>query len=502
MDFIITNVGDVSEDIMLAIEKRGGLYDKSIINEPFYQNLFNNITMHFSHLTNLTMQRYYSESDRVLKYGIINSGKIGGFACVGKQQIDFIGINFGTLSMISAIFTRMMSNSNILSEIGDPALEKNTLQTLYIPSEEDLKIFSPCEPICPIRRFFSFHLIMTGLDFIFCHEITHITNGHFGIINKIENPNQTTNRSELSILEKQALERDADYGAIERTLIFTELVRGWRPELKVEGNDPMSISWRKFYETESDTAKYCFMASYMTLRMHAPDYWHPNLQLRECQPLSPYRMALLMHAYSLAISDFNEEQFEQSKYKVYEWCIESEQAFADLLDDSGKGEINVNAIKNFFITGENYNNKVDEAYEKIEAELAGYAMHAVSPRKTSDYVVFKGLHKNITFILEGKIDEKNPNQINMICFIKNEHRISAMPFPLWFLPEFDGDLLNTALLSDGANYAISTERLTLSELKAVELSSLKNCISLLAFAFDNSNCLKLKREILDLRITH
>ncbi|WP_225087601.1 hypothetical protein [Pectobacterium colocasium] len=85
MRAIIRSVQEVSDDIKLTIEGRGGLYDESIITEGFYSNLFDNIIKHFSHLTKLTMERFYSESDRVLRYGIINSGKIGGFACVGKK---------------------------------------------------------------------------------------------------------------------------------------------------------------------------------------------------------------------------------------------------------------------------------------------------------------------------------------------------------------------------------------------------------------------------------
>ncbi|UMB78336.1 hypothetical protein FXN80_08035 [Dickeya fangzhongdai] len=502
MRAIIRSVQEVSDDIKLTIEGRGGLYDESIITEGFYSNLFNNIIQHFSHLTKLTMERFYSESDRVLRYGIINSGEIGGFACVGKQKIDFIGINFGTISMVSAIFTRMMSNPNILPRIGFSNLEENTEKTIYIPREEDFNIFSPCQPTCRIRRLFSMHLIMTGLDFIFGHEITHITNGHFGIINKIKPSAQNVKRPQLSILEKQALERDADYGAIEWTLIFTELVRGWRSELKVENNEPLGISWREFYENENETIKYCFMTSYITLRMHAPNYWDPNDQLRVPQPLPPYRMALLMHAYCLALSDFDEAQFELSRSKVYEWCIESEQAFADLLDDSGKGEVNIDAITHFFKLGGDYNNNVDEAYNKLADELADYVMPEILPKKTSDYIVMKGLRKNIIFILEGKISEENPNQINMLCFIKNENKISAMPFPIWFLPEFDGDFLDTALTSNGANYAVSTESLTLSDLEKVELSSIQNCIPLLSFILENSNCLKLKREIIQLQGTY
>lgn len=496
MDFIITSEQEVSEDIMRTIKTRGGLYDKNMIVEEFYSNLFNNVVIHFSHLSKLTMQRYYTGSNRTLKYGIINSGKIGGFACVGEKNIDFIGINSGTISMVATFFTKMMCNPNILPEIGDINLEKNAEQS-YILGENNFEIVPLQQPVCRIRRLFAMHLVMTSLDFIFGHEITHIVNGHFGIINQVGT--QNANYPQLFPLEKQALERDADYGAIETTLIYTEIVRGSRSEFNVEGDDPFAISWRNFYGIESDTIKYCFITSYITLRINAPDYWSPDSQLKIYQPLPPYRMALLMHAYCLVLSDFNEEQFEQSKSKVYEWCIESEQAYADLLADSGKGELDVDGISSFFIMGKNYNNKVNEAYSKLTNELANYEMQAVLPKKTSDYVVMKGLQRNIIFILEGKIDETNPKQINMLCFIKNENKVSGMPFPLWFQTEFKGDLINAALTSNGATHAVMTEGLTLSELEVIELTAIRNYTSLLDFALKNSNCLKLKREILQLQ---
>ncbi|HHB8673539.1 TPA: hypothetical protein ACN7CP_003041 [Klebsiella pneumoniae] len=129
-------------------------------------------------------------------------------------------------------------------------------------------------------------------------------------------------------------------------------------------------------------------------------------------------------------------------------------------------------------------------------------MSEVLPKKTSDYIVMKGSRKNIIFILEGKIAEENSREINMRCFIKNENEMSFMTFSILFRPDFDGDLLDIALTSDGANYAVSTENLTLSDFDKVELSSIQNYIPLLNFILENSNCLKLKREIIQLQGTY
>jgi hypothetical protein len=188
MMFKINNLQDVSEDIATRIKDRGGLYDDSVIEDIFHKHLYNNAVSQFDHLARLATARYYSESERTLKFGIINTGKVGGFACVGRESIDFIGIHFGTISLVSAIFTRMLSNPNILSHIGDSNLEKNSGRSHFVPIQEDLENFSPCRPTCRIRSEFSKYLSLTGLAFIFGHEIGHITNGHFGIIKNLWSP--------------------------------------------------------------------------------------------------------------------------------------------------------------------------------------------------------------------------------------------------------------------------------------------------------------------------
>lgn len=374
----IKKLEEVSNDIAITIKKRGGLYEEFVITDDFHEHLFKNAVAHFAHLIRLATERHYGGSDRTLRFGIVNTAEIGGFACVGEEHIDFIGIHFGTISLVSAMFTRMLSNPKIFPDVGDASLESNAGQTHFIPAQEDLKNFSPCRPVCRIRSAFSKHLTLTGLDFIFGHEITHITNGHLGVINKSMHKNPEMQRPKLSSLENQAIELDADCGATEWTLLFSELVRSSRPTLPVEGHDPLSISWREFYASELKTAGYCFMASYLVLRMTSPDYWDPANQKKILQPLPPYRMATLMQVYASVLEQFFDLTFEEAQKKIYAWCVGSEQAFANLLAESGEGELQLSAIDSFFNQVGSYNEKVNEAYDRLAKELSEYAMGETS----------------------------------------------------------------------------------------------------------------------------
>ena len=473
----IKNLDKVSKDIAITINDRGGLYDESVIKDEFHQHLFQNAVTHFAHLTRLATERHYDGSGRTLKFGVVNTADIGGFACIGAEDIDFIGIHFGTISLVSAIFTRMLSNPNILPDVGDASLETNAGGTPFIPAQEDLTHFSPCRPACRVRSAFSKHLTITGLDFIFGHEITHITNGHLGVINKTRHPAPEKRRPMLSSLENQAIELDADGGATEWTLLFTELVRNSRPKLQVEGYDPLSTSWHEFYATELKTLGFCFMASYLTLRMASPDYWDSANQPNIPQPLPPYRMGTLMQVYAGVLMQFLNMSFKDAQNHIYAWCAGSEQALANLLAESGHGELQLSAIDSFFKGVGHYNEKVTEAYEALAKELSEYAMGETTkmthPRpRTCDYVVLKGLQHGAEFIciLEAKLSATNPKGLDLQCFFQKRGLLTGMPFPLWFIPEFEGDLIEEALTADGKNYVALIEEVTV--LDVVELSSI------------------------------
>lgn len=498
----IKTLDEVSKDIATAIKARKGLYDESVISDEFHKHLFQNAVDHFAHLTRLAIERHYDESGRTLKFGIVNDAAIGGFACVGKEDIDFIGIHFGTISLVSSIFTRMLGNPNILPDVGDASLETNAGQSHFIPFLEDLKTFPPCRPVCKIRSAFSKHLSLTGLDFIFGHEITHITNGHLGVINQTRHPDPEKRRPALSFLENQAIELDADFGATQWTLIYTEIVSNSRSKLQVEGSDPLSISWHEFYATELKTVGFCFFASYLTLRMTDPGCWNPANQQNYHQPLPPYRMGSLMQVYADALVQIHEIPFEDAQKYVYAWCVGSEQAFANLLAESGQGELQLSAIDSFFNEVGRYNEKVNKAYDALAKELSEFTMEettkVIHPRpRTCDYVILKGLQHGAEFIgiLEAKHSDTNPEKLDLQCFFKTRGLPTGLHFSLT-LAAFEGDMIEEALVVYGRNYLADTHEITAIE--AVGLSSISNRTELLRYALQNSECYKLKDELIKL----
>lgn len=499
MTYSIRSLLEVSEDIARVVERRGGLYDDSAITDPFNKHLFDNAFKLFTHISKLATQRYYDESGRMLKFAIINNAKIGAFATVGEKEVDFIGVHSGTISLLSAIFTRMLSNPNILSHIGNSSLETNAGRALFVPIQEDHENFSPCRPNCRIRSEFSKHLSLTGLAFIFGHEIGHITNGHFGIIKKPQHNDHANRSTALSSLENQAMELDADRSASEWTLLYSEIVSKNRSHLPVEGDDPLGISWRDFYTNDLDILRYCFLTSYITLRMTNPGDWNTDIQQKCYQPLPPYRMGVLMQVYNFVLTEFHELSFVEAQPYIYNWCIESEQAFVDFQADSGKGELQLSAIDSFFNNVGDYNDKVNEVYSELANELSEYSMEETRmiayPRpRMCDYVILEG--DKFTGILEANRSVGNENFLNLQCFIQRGGRIYGMPFSLSFKTEFDGDIITEALTSDGVNWVAGVEQLKLHE--TFTLSSIMHKTELLHFALQYSECPKLKADLIKL----
>ncbi|WP_049438931.1 hypothetical protein [Stenotrophomonas maltophilia] len=374
MDERLRDLEDTSPDIAAEIRKRGGLYDECAIEDVLDRHLFLNAIMHFGHMVRLTTERYYAGTGRRLQFGIVNSLKIMAFASSSKNDVDFIGVSVGALSFVSAVSTRMLSNPNVLTHIGSAGLEKHNCQALPMPGEQDPESFSPIRPNCPVRGAFAKHWALTGLDFIFAHEITHLTSGHLALQKKAKHADPAKARPKLSLLEVQAIELDADRGATEWMLEFTEFVRNSEEELCLDSNHALRQSWDAFYKEESATMMYCFMASYLALRMHRPRCWDPTHQFLTSQPEPPLRMGTLMGYYADALKQIYSISWEKAQEQVSAWCLVSEQAFADLVADSGRGEVDDGVISSFFERVGDYYEKVSTAYEFLAPELNELAM--------------------------------------------------------------------------------------------------------------------------------
>ncbi|MHD0652161.1 hypothetical protein ACY2CM_06180, partial [Pseudomonas aeruginosa] len=115
-----------------------------------------------------------------------------------------------------------------------------------------------------------------------------------------------------------------------------------------------------------------------------------------------------------------------------------------------------------------------------------------------DYVVLKGFQHGaeFIFILEAKHSQTNPKKLDLQCFFKERGLPTGLPFPLTFSPEFGGDMIEEALTADGKDFVALIEEVT--DLNTVELSSISDRTDLLRFALQNSECSKLKHDLIEL----
>lgn len=117
-----------------------------------------------------------------------------------------------------------------------------------------------------------------------------------------------------------------------------------------------------------------------------------------------------------------------------------------------------------------------------------------SPR-TSDYVVLKGVQRGVEFIgiLEAKLSATNPLGLDLQCFVHGYGGVYGLPFPLWFISEFKGDMIEEALTADGVNWVGSVEEIRSFE--TVNRASISDKIQLLYFTLENCRCSKLAADL-------
>lgn len=373
----VTQLTQVSDRVATTIQRRGGIFNASEEESDYTQKLIENAISRFAHHTDLANQIYFSPLGKKLRFAIINCPKIGAFACVDDDSIYLIGIYIGSVFVFSSLVTRMLNNKFIFPYVGNPEKEGDCGFSSFIPIEIDRKEFSPCRPRCQVRSIFSRFLMLTVMDFIFLHELSHIVRGHLGLKNKISFGSGMSERVPFDEKEEQALELDADVGATEELINYSNIIRGAREKLRVNSSDPLGIAWRDFYEFPLDTIKFSFFASYSSLRVTNVNYWSRESQSTIKQPLPPFRMGLLMKVYADDVLPQFDFTSDQSIELVNAWCLEAEQAFVDLQQESGQGKLDLDGINTFFDSVEDYFESVVLAYEDLKDDLKNHSFEKI-----------------------------------------------------------------------------------------------------------------------------
>lgn len=171
-----------------------------------------------------------------LQSAMLNHDEIGAFSyifpeVVGKRP-TFIGVYSATSFVYLDIYMRIMSDPSNFPEIGDISLERSGRSKLaFLPTKISQLSHDVCIPMCPVRIQFAMLLHLIVMDFFFCHELTHIINGHLDLLQRrnelrkkgfIDSTGAVCDRLPSDDLEdcilRQTLEMDADAGAAQKVL--------------------------------------------------------------------------------------------------------------------------------------------------------------------------------------------------------------------------------------------------------------------------------------------
>ena len=219
--------GDALNNI---INSRGGLFWLVGEHPEDTIGLFKTLEARFGRHVEYAKKIFYTEKPRDIEFGFICEGELNVFAYTSPKEeeppFDFIGINVGVIFTLLCIFNRILSHPKTFPEVGNSSLEHEERASLpHLTTnvyDSDIDNVS-LRPKCKIRSYYASELTQTALDFLFFHELTHLKNGH---VNYIISTFKSTELSESfsgirhddKLLIRQALEIDADCGAIQSTI--------------------------------------------------------------------------------------------------------------------------------------------------------------------------------------------------------------------------------------------------------------------------------------------
>jgi hypothetical protein len=169
-----------------------------------------------------------------IHFDFIDNHSLNAFA---TKLVDnyFIGINRGTVAILSFVFNRLLADRSVLPFLGNIELEEKQLP--FIPSLGPDFAESVCEvdpfppPRDPSRRALATRFTEISLDFILAHEFAHIANGHLDFMQRTHGMEQVEEVSTQSLgdsKEKGAIHRKTlEMNADEVATVFT-LINEWK----------------------------------------------------------------------------------------------------------------------------------------------------------------------------------------------------------------------------------------------------------------------------------
>jgi hypothetical protein len=324
---------DFPEDLQREITYRGGL-DLPRHADAWTRHLIAQVIKAMEQYRSRVEQMYFVQAGIELKCAVYNSHEAAAFSYLSPashpKKIAFIGVSYGFIFNSVCLASLMAARRDMLSEVGSPDLEKGSVSLTYMPSTMSDSELHALEPICNVRKAFSAFLAVRFVESIFMHEASHITRGHLGLKQSAGlRPSISGGRpiSNLEPLTLQAIEFDADEGAVEEVFNYFSVVQEQLSKGAITSSDGAAIKGlESLYADSLRAAKFAFQVMYLPLRLFQHTSWERKYQAGQSHPLPPIRMLYLVYVFSAGV--LSDEEFglstDTAKETVLSWAAECE----------------------------------------------------------------------------------------------------------------------------------------------------------------------------------
>lgn len=290
----------MNPELARILEEHGGLFWVDGNYADSTCKLFEMITARFTRHRTYAEKYLYTEKPRAIDFGLVSQSELNAFAYASPadsvQKFDFIGINAGVIFTLLDIFGRILAHPQSFLSVGNPLMEtKAPPHRPFLTTDVMKSGFSLIAPECPVRSVFAGELAQVALDFLFFHELTHLRNGHIELLrNRLSliQLSEAFSRARTSdeIALRQALEMDADCGAVLHTLIaafhFKDLLSNpseYAPKHVLE-------ALKCAYGSPKQATSTVNFAAYILFRIFDATEWQSIQQSCVTHPLPPLRM--------------------------------------------------------------------------------------------------------------------------------------------------------------------------------------------------------------------
>jgi hypothetical protein len=292
------------------------------------------------------------------------------FPFAGKY---FIGITGGAAVALRFVFARMLADRRVFPQIGHVNQEVENLPLVagLGPDAQRLRDNATwwSSPCCPARNLYASYLADTAFDFLLCHEMHHITNGHVDYDN--------AQRGLPFLAELQWHPVDVEVSLDDLTM---EMNADWSAvcdgigsiRMKIEDPSKTAAPYRSYYR-DAVQALFDWSFAICTLkRLFGAKPFAGGDQTKEDHP--PFRvrqMMALTTAASFIIEKWDASLDESAAVRMLQAMTDVEQAFSIVTGEPCAVQGLTDAWGNL---GKDYANRLIEHWKtKLRSKLVPFA---------------------------------------------------------------------------------------------------------------------------------